>query len=76
VKYAKEVDAIESLLKIAFEIVSPVMSVQHGHVVSTPRIHEWNLAPQSLAAKGFAGQFREGEHFLRPVFGQANGNKG
>ncbi|MFX8489293.1 hypothetical protein ABTL84_19050, partial [Acinetobacter baumannii] len=38
VKDAKEIDAIESLLKIAFEIVSPEMSAQYGHVASNPQI--------------------------------------
>ncbi|WLR93196.1 hypothetical protein [Shinella zoogloeoides] len=37
-KDAKEVDAIESLLKIAFEIVPPEMSAQYGHVASNPQI--------------------------------------
>jgi hypothetical protein len=37
-KDAKEVDAIESLLKIAFEIVSPELSAQYGHVASNPQI--------------------------------------
>jgi hypothetical protein len=35
---AKEIDAIESLLKIAFEIIAPVVFVQDGHVVSFPGI--------------------------------------
>jgi hypothetical protein len=57
-KDAKEIDAIESFLQIAFEIVSPEVSVQYGHVASTPGFHAINLAPQSPAAKGFTGQFR------------------
>jgi hypothetical protein len=64
VKDTEEIDAIESFLKVAFKIIPSEMFVQSNHVASTPRVHAGNLAPQSLAAKGFAGQI----HGVSPFF--------
>ncbi|MCD1265888.1 hypothetical protein [Shinella sumterensis] len=63
-KDTEKIDAVESFLKVAFKIIPSEMFVQSNHVASTPRIHAGNLAPQSLAAKGFAGQI----HGVSPFF--------
>jgi hypothetical protein len=64
VKDTEKIDAVESFLKVAFKIIPSEMFVQSNHVASTPRVHAGNLAPQSLAAKGFAGQI----HGVSPFF--------
>lgn len=49
----KEIDAIESLLKVAFEIISPIVSVQYGHMVSTPEFHATKSSVTISGGKGF-----------------------
>jgi hypothetical protein len=66
VEYAKEIDAIESLLKVAFKIVTPIMSVQYRHVVSSPEFHAMKSSVTISGGKGFCGTISQIEVNFSP----------